>query len=114
MSFEYTQLDPQEIGELSLHILLLETKRSSSLTDPGFPDISQSGCNPSYKGGACVTLLRTRGPDEEQLRMLLTLPSLIIARLALYTAHCVMVLALVAAFSFGVASEVKTSDVRSK
>jgi hypothetical protein len=51
-------------------------------------------------------LLRRRGTDEEQLRMLWTTQSLIIARLALYTAHAVTVLALVAVFSFGVVRDI--------
>jgi hypothetical protein len=51
-------------------------------------------------------LLRARGTDEEQLRLLWTTKSLIAVRLVLYAAYCGIVLALVAAFSFGVAGEV--------
>jgi hypothetical protein len=51
-------------------------------------------------------LLRARGLEDEQLRLLWTEKSLIIARLLLYMAYCVCILALVVAFSFGVAHDV--------
>jgi len=50
-------------------------------------------------------LLRARGMDDEQLRLLWTKKSIIIARLALYIPYCLGILALVAAFSFGVFHE---------
>lgn len=50
-------------------------------------------------------MLRSRGTDEEQLRTLWTLKSLIIVRLALFASYCTIVLALVAAFSCGVVNE---------
>ena len=54
-------------------------------------------------------LLRARGTDEEELRKLWTTQSLIIARLALYTAYSLIVLALVVTFSFGVVRDIYSS-----
>jgi hypothetical protein len=51
-------------------------------------------------------LLRARGMDEEQMRMLWTPRSLTITRVALFAAYSFVVLSLVAALSFGVASEI--------
>jgi hypothetical protein len=57
-------------------------------------------------------LLRARGPDEEQLRILWTFKSLAIARLTLFLAYSVMLLALVAAFSVGVGAELSSRESR--
>lgn len=51
-------------------------------------------------------MLRARGTDEEQLRMLWTLQSLITARFEVFAPYAFMIIALVAAFSFGVAGEI--------
>jgi hypothetical protein len=50
-------------------------------------------------------LLRARGMNDEQVRLLWTKKSLITARLALFIAYCLSVLSLIAAFSFGVFHE---------
>lgn len=50
-------------------------------------------------------LLRARGMDDEELRLLWTSHSLAVTRVALFAAYSSLVLSLIAAFSFGVASE---------
>jgi len=52
-------------------------------------------------------MLRARGPYEEQVRLLWTYKSLVIARLALYISYCGTVLGFVAAFSLGVIPETR-------
>lgn len=51
-------------------------------------------------------LLRARGTDEEQIKKLWAMKSLIIARLALFATYSVFLLALVVMFSFGVVRDI--------
>ncbi|HZW93856.1 MAG TPA: hypothetical protein VFF64_12970 [Candidatus Eremiobacteraceae bacterium] len=54
-------------------------------------------------------LLRSRGLDDEQVRLLWTTSSLIVARLLLYVAYCLCVLTLVVAFSLGVVCDAQAT-----
>jgi hypothetical protein len=57
-------------------------------------------------------LLRARGVDDEQIHILWTLKSIIVVRLGLYVAYCTVIIALVAAFSFGVASDIMPQKLK--
>ena len=61
----------------------------------------------NFSGESDWEILRERGTDEEQLWRLWTPRSIVISRLSLYTAYCIVLLSLVAAFSWGVLSEVE-------
>ena len=75
--------------------------------------VTQSFATSNFGSATDEEMLRARGPDEEQIRMLWTPRSLIVARLALFVPYSLMIVALVAAFSFGVAGDIlKTRDTR--
>ena len=65
----------------------------------------------NFSGESDWELLRDRGTDEEQIWRLWTARSVVVSRLSLYAAYCVFLLSLVAAFSWGVLSELEKSDV---
>jgi hypothetical protein len=55
-------------------------------------------------------LLRLRGPQEEEIQKLWTFRSLALARLALWTLHCGVILAFVAIFSLGALEHARQPD----
>jgi hypothetical protein len=64
----------------------------------------------NFKSATDEDLIRGRGMDDEQIRLLWTTKSLIIARLSLYVSYCVCILGLVLAFSTGVAHDVLSRE----
>ncbi len=56
----------------------------------------------NFPGESDWDLLRERGPYEEEIWRLWTSKSLIISRLSLYAAYCLLVLSIVTSFSWGV------------
>ena len=65
----------------------------------------------NFRGESDWEVLRERGTDEEQVWKLWTLRSIVISRLSLYGAYCIVLLSLVAAFSWGVLSELEKKAV---
>jgi hypothetical protein len=59
----------------------------------------------TFGTGSDWDLLRGRGVDDEQVWKLWTAKSILIARMSLYFAYCLIILSLVAAFSWGVLCE---------
>lgn len=64
----------------------------------------------NFGGESDWEILRDRGTDEEQVWKLWTPQSLLFCRLSLYIAYCLCLLSLVAAFSWGVLSELEESN----